>query len=223
MSDPIKNCRYCSPPAPATHRLIMDNGKEGEGWCVCNKHRGDVHETSILEEYELKGGKWERTYGKTLKIQPIKDGTVIDHITPGHTLTVLKMLGITGKEGYTVSFAMNVPSRKYGSKDLVMLEGVHLNRKEVDKIAIIAPHATVNDIRDGIKEKYRVKSPEIATGLFRCDETCVSGDPREPVYENTKFIRVDPPEIGRGVSLEYECYYCGRRFDGDELIKRLII
>ncbi|KAA0007777.1 MAG: aspartate carbamoyltransferase regulatory subunit, partial [Thermoplasmata archaeon] len=35
---------------------------------------------------------------KELKVQPIKDGTVIDHITPGNALKVLKILGIEGKE-----------------------------------------------------------------------------------------------------------------------------
>jgi len=33
-----------------------------------------------------------------LYVSKIKDGTVIDHITGGHALDVIKILGVTGKE-----------------------------------------------------------------------------------------------------------------------------
>ncbi|MHA1596850.1 MAG: aspartate carbamoyltransferase regulatory subunit, partial [Candidatus Asgardarchaeia archaeon] len=53
----------------------------------------------------------------TLKVSKIKDGTVIDHITPGKALAVLKLLGIEGSEGNVVSVVMNVASKKMGKKD----------------------------------------------------------------------------------------------------------
>ncbi|NIR87401.1 aspartate carbamoyltransferase regulatory subunit, partial [Candidatus Bathyarchaeota archaeon] len=49
---------------------------------------------------------------KTLRVSKIRDGTVIDHITSGHALDVVKILGITGRTGGVVTVAMNVPSKK---------------------------------------------------------------------------------------------------------------
>ena len=43
---------------------------------------------------------------KELKVQKIKNGTVIDHIAAGYALSVLRILGITGKEGITVSVCL---------------------------------------------------------------------------------------------------------------------
>ena len=84
----------------------------------------------------------------TLRVSKIKNGTVIDHITNGHALDVVKILGITGRTGGIVTVAMNVPSKKLEVKDIVKVEGRELNSKEVDKIALLAPHASINIIRD---------------------------------------------------------------------------
>ncbi|UCF58862.1 MAG: aspartate carbamoyltransferase regulatory subunit, partial [Candidatus Bathyarchaeota archaeon] len=85
---------------------------------------------------------------KTLWVSKIKDGTVIDHITSGHALDVVRILGITGRSEGVVTVAMNVPSKKLGVKDMVKVEGRELNSKEVDKIALLAPHASINIVRD---------------------------------------------------------------------------
>ena len=45
---------------------------------------------------------------KELKIQTIKNGTVIDHITAGNAVKVLHILGIPKTSSSTVSVAMNV-------------------------------------------------------------------------------------------------------------------
>ncbi|MFQ6086607.1 MAG: aspartate carbamoyltransferase regulatory subunit, partial [Candidatus Bathyarchaeia archaeon] len=49
---------------------------------------------------------------KTLRVSKIKEGTVIDHITGGHALDVVKILGITGRTDGVVTVAMNVPSKR---------------------------------------------------------------------------------------------------------------
>jgi len=104
-----------------------------------------------------------------LRVQKIKDGTVIDHITQGNALNVLRILGITGKEGNIVSIVMNVPSRKLGKKDIVKIEGRELNPREVNMIALIAPKATINIIRDyQVIEKRKVKLPKVIKGIVKC-------------------------------------------------------
>jgi len=44
---------------------------------------------------------------------------VIDHITAGEALNVLKILGITGSTRECLSIATNVGSKRLGKKDIV--------------------------------------------------------------------------------------------------------
>ena len=83
-----------------------------------------------------------------LRVSKIKDGTVIDHIRGGYALDVIKILGITGKEKRVMTIAINVPSKRFKVKDIVKIEGRALNSQEVNRIALVAPHASINIIRN---------------------------------------------------------------------------
>jgi len=139
---------------------------------------------------------------KELKIPRIKDGTVIDHINAGNAVKVLHILGIPRASSSVVSVAMNVKS-KMGKKDIVKVEDRELRPSEVDKIALIAPKATINIIRDyEVAKKYRVQLPEEVIGIVKCSNpTCISNS-NEPVKSRFKIISKDPPRI--------ICYYCER-------------
>lgn len=149
---------------------------------------------------------------KELKIQPIKDGTVIDHITAGNAVKVLHILGIPETSSSIVSVAMNVKSR-LGKKDIVKVESRELDTNEVDKIALIAPKATINIIREyEVAEKHRVKLPDEIIGIVRCSNpTCVSNS-SEPVKSRFKVISKDPTRI--------KCYYCER--EPEDIAERII-
>ena len=102
---------------------------------------------------------------KELKVPRIKDGSVIDHITAGNAVKVLHILGIPKASSSTVSVAMNVRS-KLGKKDIVKVENRELDPQEVDKIALIAPKATINIIRDyEVAKKHKVKLPDEIVGI----------------------------------------------------------
>ena len=83
-----------------------------------------------------------------LRVSKIQNGTVIDHINGGYALDVVKILGITGREGRVMTIAVNVPSKRFGTKDVLKVEGRALNSREVNRIALVAPHATINIIRN---------------------------------------------------------------------------
>ncbi|KAA0014802.1 aspartate carbamoyltransferase regulatory subunit [Thermoplasmatales archaeon ex4484_30] len=143
---------------------------------------------------------------KELKVQPIKDGTVIDHITPGNALKVVKILGITEKQPDSIiSIAMNVVGKR-GKKDIVKIENRELDPKEVDKIALIAPNATINIIRNyEVAEKHRVSVPDEVVGIVKCpNPNCISNT-REPI--ETKFI------VKSRNPLKIKCYYCEREVE----------
>lgn len=145
---------------------------------------------------------------KELKIEPICNGTVIDHITSGQALNVLKILGITDAYKAVLSVAMNVPSKNMKSKDIVKIEDRELASEEVDKIALIAPNATINIIRDyEVIEKHKVKLPDEIEGIIKCSNpNCISND-REPV--SPKFI------LHGKNPLQFRCFYCDRIMLGD--------
>jgi len=149
---------------------------------------------------------------KDLKVPRIKNGTVIDHISGGNAVNVLHILGIPGSTQYVVSVAMNVKS-ELGRKDIVKVENRELHPKEVDKIALIAPKATINIIRDyEVAKKYKVKLGDEITGIVCCSNpTCIS-NANEPVTSRFKVISRDPPRI--------KCYYCER--EPDDISKRII-
>lgn len=150
---------------------------------------------------------------KTLRVSKIKDGTVIDHVTSGHALDVVKLLGITGRAGGVVTVAMNVPSKDFGLKDMVKVEGRELSSKEVDKIALLAPHATINIVRDyEVVEKQRVKLPSVLRGILGCaNPACVSNS-NEPV-QPTFYVKGEEP-------LRLKCHYCGYVMEKLDVLKQ---
>jgi aspartate carbamoyltransferase regulatory subunit len=106
---------------------------------------------------------------KELRVNKIKDGTVIDHIRGGYALDVVKILGITGKEKRVMTIAINMPSKRIGVKDIVKIEGKALSPQEVNRIALVAPRASINFIHDyTVVDKREVKLPELIEGIVKC-------------------------------------------------------
>ena len=150
---------------------------------------------------------------KELKVKPIKNGTVIDHIKANKALSVLRILGLPSEEA-AVTIAMNVQSSAMVSKDIVKVEGRELAPREVDKIALIAPKATINIIRDyEIVEKGKVRLRDEIYGILECTNPHCITNTEEPV--ETRFY-----VIGKGPVI-LRCYYCERIMDADEIESQL--
>jgi aspartate carbamoyltransferase regulatory subunit len=117
-----------------------------------------------------------------LLISPIRNGTVIDHITGGEALNVLRIIGITGTTTESISVATNVKSGKMGTKDIVKIENRELLKDEVDRIALIAPKASINIIRNyEVYQKKGVEIPPIITGVVRCPNPGCISNTSEPI------------------------------------------
>lgn len=151
---------------------------------------------------------------RELRVQKIREGTVIDHIPGGLALAVLRILGITGREGNVISVVMNVPSQKLGRKDIVKVEERELRQDEVDRIALIAPRATINIIKDyGVYKKQPVRLPSTILGVIRCaNQRCISngGEPVRPKF----YVKSEEP-------LEVRCHYCGQIMTRNDVIQQL--
>ena len=99
----------------------------------------------------------------------IKEGTVIDHIDEGKGIQVLNALGIDGSDGSVITIALNVPSGKFKKKDIIKVEDMFLKDDDTNKLAVIAPAATVNIIKNfKLVEKRRVALPNEIDRIFRC-------------------------------------------------------
>ena len=128
-----------------------------------------------------------------MKIDAIKDGIVIDHITAGRGMTLYNYLGLDALD-CTVALIKNVSSRKMGKKDIIKIDadfGV-----DTDVLGYVDPGVTVNVIKNGeIVEKKKIELPEILNGVIRCkNPRCITStehslpqrfrltDPSGPVY-----------------------------------------
>jgi len=150
---------------------------------------------------------------KTLRVSKIKNGTVIDHINGGHALDVVKILGITGSTSGVISIGINVPSKRLGIKDIVKVEGRELDPSEVDKIALLAPHATINIIKDyKVVEKKRVKLPDTVTGVIKCGNPACISNSSEPVQSKFYVEKEEP--------LRLKCHYCGHVMEKGDVLKQ---
>jgi len=124
-----------------------------------------------------------------LLINPIKNGTVIDHITSGEALNVLKIIGITGTTTESVSVATNVSSGKIGRKDIVKIENRELRKDEMDRIALIAPRVSINIIRDyKVYAKGGVERPKFILGVVRCPNPGCITNAHEPVSSRFEVL-----------------------------------
>jgi aspartate carbamoyltransferase regulatory subunit len=144
---------------------------------------------------------------RELKITPIKNGTVIDHISNGLALEVLKIINVQSLDkDSTVSVALHVRSNKLGWKDIVKVENMELSPRTVNAIALVSPTATISIIREfKVREKRPVDLPERILGILRCpNPNCISNQP-EPI--ESEF------EVSQRRPVVLTCVYCDRQVD----------
>lgn len=151
-----------------------------------------------------------------LRVRKIRNGTVIDHITAGSALDVLALLGVTGKEGYTVSIALNVTSTKLEKKDIVKIEERTLDPREVDLIAIVSPAATINIVSNyQVVDKKTVELPTTTIKRhIRCiNPNCISNG-AEPIISLLHVMQKKP--------LRLRCKYCDQVVDQKQILGLMV-
>ncbi len=152
---------------------------------------------------------------RELSVQKIKGGTVIDHITAGYALAVLQILGITGREGDILLVAMNMQSKRLKKKDLVKVEGRELTTEEINRIALVAPKATINIIRDfKVHHKERIAVPDVIEGIVHCaNPSCITNNERG-ISSSFNVVQRNPVTL--------RCTYCKQITSHDQIINQLL-
>jgi aspartate carbamoyltransferase regulatory subunit len=130
---------------------------------------------------------------ESLLVRKIDWGTVIDHIPAWRAGQVIRLLGIDhlmNNPEVSVIILNNVPSRKYGRKDIVKIYHYHISQGECDILSLIFPTTTINYIKDWRVEKVKPKIPDKIVGRIRCPEvTCITNKEREPVKPRFTVLR----------------------------------
>ncbi len=152
---------------------------------------------------------------KRLYVEKIKKGTVIDHIKEGFAISVLKILGLEGRNGTLITIGINVKSNvsSSGHKDILKVENIYLDEKQIHQIALISPECKVSFIEDfHVKEKFVVKIPTTIKGIINCpNENCITNVEREPVKTEFKVLSEKPLKIA--------CNYCERLLYKEEILR----
>ena len=131
-----------------------------------------------------------------MNIDGIKNGIVIDHITPGKAMQLYHMLGID-KLDCCVAVIQNVVSGKMGKKDMIKIDAsISIN---LDVIGYVSPNATINIIENGkIVRKEHIDLPRRLTNIIYCkNPRCITTTEQEIEHI---FVLSDKGE--------YRCQYC---------------
>ena len=173
--------------------------RKSKGKARKRKQRIKAKKVPIAPKEEIK---------RELKISAIGEGTVIDHIPTDATFKVVEILDLENHDGI-VSIATNLQSKRIGKKGIVKVVGKSLTQSEVNKIAIVAPDATVNLIKNyDVKEKIKVKTPDVIDNVVKCSNpVCITNN--EQVATKFYVVKKDP--------LKIKCHYCERSMGKDDI------
>lgn len=133
-----------------------------------------------------------------LKIDRIKKGLVIDHITAGKSMRIYRYLNLD-ELNCTVAVIKNVKSRKLELKDIIKIENIiNLN---LEILGYLDPNITVNIIEDGyIKHKKKLSLPGVIKNVEKCK------NPRCITFSENEIEQIF--ELADKNRRVYRCIYC---------------
>lgn len=146
---------------------------------------------------------------KELRVSAIKNGTVIDHIPAQNLFKVINILQLD-RINNPMTFGANLESQKLGSKAIVKISDKYFKDKEINKIALVAPDAKLNIIKDyKVVEKAVVEVPDMVTGIVKCvNPKCITNN--ENVIPKYQIIK-------KGEDVSLKCHYCEKITDQDHI------
>ncbi len=148
-----------------------------------------------------------RTDKKELAVAALRCGTVIDHVPNDVLFKAVKILGIENIKSH-VTIGNNLSSKRLGSKGIIKVADVEFDEATLNRIALIAPTAVVNTIRDfSVAEKRRVELPATICDIVKCaNPKCITNN--EPMSTRFHVVSEDPVEI--------RCHYCNHVVAGKD-------
>ena len=144
-----------------------------------------------------------------MQVNAIQNGTAIDHIPARNLFKVVSILGLD-RIDQPVTFGTNMVSAKLGRKAIIKISDVILENDEINKIALVAPQAKINIIRDyEVQEKKIVKVPDTIVGIAKCfNPKCITNNEKV----TTKFTVI------KGEEIALRCHYCEKITDQEDIV-----
>lgn len=136
-----------------------------------------------------------------MKIDEIKNGIVIDHITAGKSMDIYHFLNLENLD-CSVAIIKNAVSGKMGKKDIIKID----DELDIDMnvLGYIDPDVTINIIKNGERvDKRHPELPDRIENVIKCE------NPRCITSQET-----DIPHIFKLTEREnrvYRCIYCESR------------
>ncbi len=136
---------------------------------------------------------------KELKVSAIENGTVIDHIPSNFVFQVINILGLN-KVQNQIMVGTNLDSQKHGKKGIIKVSNKYFESEEINKIALVAPSATLIVIKDyTVVYKAKVEVPDRISKIVKCiNPNCITN--HESIV--TSFQVLDKED------LRLSCRYC---------------
>ena len=146
---------------------------------------------------------------KELKVAALRNGTVIDHIPADKLFKVVSILHLDTCLNQ-ITLANNLDSAKIGSKGLIKISERAFAEDETNKIALIAPNAKINIIRDYIVvEKRPLILPDEIREIVQCtNPVCITNN--QPVTTRFHVLKHDDEVM-------LKCHYCEREVKRDKV------
>ena len=143
-----------------------------------------------------------------LVVSAIKNGTVIDRVPPQSLFKVISILGLDRIKAQ-ITFGNNLDSKKLGKKAVIKITDKFFDDEEINKIALVAPEAKLNTIRDyRVAEKREVKVPDEVTGIAKCvNPKCITNN--EQVITRFYVIAKKPVAL--------KCHYCEKMVEQEQM------
>ena len=142
---------------------------------------------------------------KELVVSALENGTVLDHIPAENVYKALRILDLEGIENQ-ITIGINLTSKQNGKKGIIKIADKFFEDEELNKLALLAPEATVNVIRDfKVVEKKKVQLPKKIVGIAKCmNPKCVTN--HQPI--ETRFtVNV------KGSETFLLCHFCEKISD----------
>ena len=148
------------------------------------------------------------TQKKELAVAALENGTVIDRIPSEHLFKVVALLGLD-KFTNSITIGNNLKSKKIGKKGIIKLADTFFQEGEINRIALLAPNAKINEIHDyQVTVKKQVTLPDVLVGVVKCDNPkCITNN--EPM--DTLFEVIDKEKV------ELKCHYCERIIEKERI------
>lgn len=146
---------------------------------------------------------------RALQVSAIKEGTVIDHIPADRLFDVINILGLFNSQEM-ITFGTNLDSKQLGKKGIIKVANRFFEGTEIDKIALVAPHAKLNTIKNfEVVEKRVVELPEEIYNIVKCfNPKCITNI--EKIKTRFTVISEKPVEL--------KCKYCEKITYEDQVI-----